>query len=74
MKAKRKRTKTPHEIRSLVRSGARKSSKAVRRTERSVDADWLCSLSATMTEWFSAGDRKAYDHLPGVTAARRPIR
>jgi hypothetical protein len=61
MKAKRKRTKTPHQILSLVRRGARKPSKAVRRSERSVDADWLRSLSATMTEWSSSADRKAYD-------------
>ena len=47
----------------LARGGARKSSKAAGRKARSADADWLRSLSATMTEWSSAADGKAYDDL-----------
>jgi RHH-type rel operon transcriptional repressor/antitoxin RelB len=49
--------------RRLARGGARKSSKVAGRKARSADADWLRSLSATMTEWSSAEDGKAYGDL-----------
>ncbi len=47
----------------LKRGGRRKPLKASQRRSRSAQVDWLRSLSASMSEWSTPEDAKAYDDL-----------
>jgi RHH-type rel operon transcriptional repressor/antitoxin RelB len=47
----------------IKRGGRRKTLKAVERRRGATEADWLRSLSASLGEWSSPEDAKAYDNL-----------
>jgi RHH-type rel operon transcriptional repressor/antitoxin RelB len=47
----------------IKRGGRRKNLKAPGRRKGATDADWLRSLSASLGEWSSPEDAKAYDDL-----------
>lgn len=47
----------------VKRGGRRKTLKAPERRKGATEADWLRSLSASLSEWSSPADAKAYDDL-----------